>query len=184
MSEGPAIGSPPAQQGDSSAAAPAVALDSTFELLFSLIHPSKCIRTQNRKTKNTKPVSEDKGPFNVAVDIEWVPFLGIIAEKLSVQPSDLTITSFVWHWLKPASGPWLPVQDENGLASMLKKIKSKKEPYIIMRMQAPVQKKAAGSSGNAWDVEDDVDLDFEDNTIAKKVRITYITCYARTSRIA
>ncbi|KAN0115811.1 hypothetical protein V8E52_006520 [Russula decolorans] len=67
MSEGPAIGSPPAQQGDSSAAAPA--------------------------TKNTKPVSEDKGPFNVAVDIEWVPFLGIIAEKLSVQPSDLIITS-------------------------------------------------------------------------------------------
>jgi hypothetical protein len=175
MSEGPAIGSPPAQQGDSSAAAPAVALDSTFELLFSLIHPSKRIRTQTRKTKNTKPVSEDKGPFNVAVDIEWVPFLGIIAEKLSVQPSNLTITSFVWHWLKPASGPWLPMQDENGLASMLKKIKSKKEPYIIMHMQAPVQKKAAGSSGNAWDVEDDVDSDFEDNTIAKKVRITYIT---------
>jgi hypothetical protein len=58
---------------------------------------------------------------------------------------------------------------------MLKKIKLKKKPYIIMRMQAPVQKKVAGSSGNAWDIEDNVDSDFEDNTIAKKVRITYIT---------
>src|SRR6266576_2556601 len=97
--------------------------------------------------KNIKPVSEDKGSFNISVEVGWFAFLGIIAEKLAVQPSDLIVTSLVWHWLKLASGPWLPVQDENGLISMLKKIKTKTEPYVIIQMQVPVQKKAAGPSG-------------------------------------
>ncbi|KAN0115813.1 Histone-fold-containing protein [Russula decolorans] len=98
MSEGPAIGSPPAQQGDSSAAAPAVALDSTFELLFSLIHPSKRIRTQNRKTKNTKPVSEDKGPFNrckVSLMLAAIlnSFINDIFERIATEASKLAAYS-------------------------------------------------------------------------------------------
>ena len=52
-----------------------------------------------------------------------------------VMPSSLVITSFKWHWLKLASGPWLPIQDENGFTSMLKKVKSKSDPYIIVCMQ-------------------------------------------------
>jgi hypothetical protein len=92
---------------------------------------------------------EDKGPFDVSVNIKWITFLGIIAEKLAIQPSDLVVTSLAWHWLKLASGLWLPVQDENGFMSMLRKIKSKAEPYVIVHMQAPTQKKVAGSSENA-----------------------------------
>jgi hypothetical protein len=144
---------------------------STFELLITFIHPPKRIRGSNRKTKNTKSVSEDKGPFNVSVDVGWVAFLNIIAEKLAVQSSDLAISSLAWHWLKLASSPWLPVQDENGFTSMLKKIKMKSEPYVIIRMQAPVQKKVVGPSGSVWDVEDE-ESDVEDNSIAKKVRIS------------
>ena len=113
MSEGPAIGPLPyPYSANYSAAVPAETLqppDSTFKLLLTVIHPSKCICTLNWKTKNTKPVSEDKGPFDISVKVGWFTFLGIITEKLAVQPSDLIVTSLVWHWLKPASGPWLPV---------------------------------------------------------------------------
>jgi hypothetical protein len=123
--------------------------------------------------KDMKPVSKDKGPFDISVDIKWITFLGIIAEKLAIQPSNLVITSLTWHWLKPASGPWLSVQDKNRFMSMLRKIKSKAEPYVIVCMQAPTQKKVAGSLGNAWDVEDKLESDFEDNSIAKKVRVLY-----------
>jgi hypothetical protein len=67
---------------------------------------------------------------------------------------------FKWHWLKPTSGPWLPVQDENGLALMLKKVKSKSDPYIIVCMQAPIQRKVAEF---LWDIVDELDSDCEDN---------------------
>jgi hypothetical protein len=187
MSEGPAVGpSPwtPSYEADPSAAVPVVpaaTLDSTFELLITIMHPSKRVRTPNRKTKNMKPVSEDKGPFNVSVEIGWVAFLDVIAENLVVQRSDLIVTSLVWHWLKPASGPWLPVQDENGYKSMLKKIKTKVEPYVIVRMQPPIQKKVAGSSaGNAWDVEDELESDFEDRPVGKKVHILYLPILSHT----
>ena len=109
--------------------------------------------------KTAKVESENRGPFEISVKVGWVAFLGIVAEKLAVQPSNLVITSLEWHWLKPSSGPWLPVQDENGLASMLKQIKSKPEPYVIVRMQAPTQKRA----GNSWDNDDKVESGYEDN---------------------
>jgi hypothetical protein len=51
--------------------------------------------------------------------------------------------------------------------SMLKKVKSKSDPYIIIRMQAPTQRKATESS---WDAVDELESDFEDNRVAKKVR--------------
>jgi len=55
---------------------------------------------------------------------------------------------------------------------MLKKIKTKTEPYVIIWMQVPVQKKAVGPSGSVWDVENDKS-NVEDNLIVKKVRILY-----------
>jgi hypothetical protein len=187
MSEGPAIGAPLAYMA---AAVPLVTSqisDPTFELLITLIHPSKRVRTPNRKTKNSKPVSEDKGPFNIPIEAGWIKFLDIVAEKLTVQPSDLIVTSLMWHWLKPASGPWLPVQDQNGFASMIKKIKTKSEksePFVIVRMQAPssLQRQAAGLSGNAWDAqaEDEVLSDFEDGSISKKVCVPYYLSLCRT----
>ena len=163
MSEGPAA--------DFSAAVPAVASTPLFELLLTICHPPKRVRSASRKTKNAKAVSENRGPFEVSVQLGWTTFLHIVAEKLTVQPSDLVVASFEWHWVKPVSGLWLPVQDETGFMSMLKKIKSKAEcgePYVVIRMQVPIQRKAAGPS--AWDVEDE-ESDFEDGSPAKKVRL-------------
>ena len=147
----------------------------SFELLLTLIQPSKRIRTANKKTKNLKPESESKGPFNISVNTEWDAFLGIIAEKISLEPSHLLVSSFEWHWLKPASGPWLPVQDENGFTSMLRKIKSKSELYIIVRMQVLVRSKAL-------DAVNEHKSNFEDNTVSKKVHVysmsqTYFTYF-------
>lgn len=165
---------PPAPQNDSSGPPVAISeLDATFELLISLIHPSKRVRTPNRKTKSIKQEPENKGPFDVAINIGWDEFLSLIAEKLTVVRSTLAITSFEWHWLKPASGPWLPIQDESGFLSMLKKVKVKNEPYIIVRMQAPTQRKAVE---NAWDDADVVpdELDLEEGRAPKKVRYRLI----------
>lgn len=143
--------------------------ESIFELLLTLVRPSKLIRTSNRKTKNAKSQSENKGPYDVSIKTDWNSFLGIVADKLSVQQTDLVVSSFEWHWLKPSSGPWLPVQDETGFLSMLKKVKSKFELYVMVRMSAPVQRAAAESSGRVQDVEE-LESDFEDRPAAKKVR--------------
>ena len=86
----------------------------TFELLLTLTHLPKCVCTNNRKTKNVKSELENKGPYEISVNIGWDNFLGVITEKLMVVPSSLVITSFAW----------LPVQDENGFTSMLKKVKT------------------------------------------------------------
>jgi hypothetical protein len=115
--------------------------DPTFELLLTLLYSSKRVRTSNWKTKNAKPKSENKGPYNISIKTEWDAFLEIITNKLSVEHTDLVFSSFEWHWLKPTSGPWLPLQDEGGFASMMKKVKSKSDPYIIVCMQAPVRKR-------------------------------------------
>jgi len=83
-------------------------LEPSFELLVTLHQPTKCVHT-NRKTKNVNPKPENKGPFNIPVDIKWHTFLGTVAEKIFINQLDLLVTSFEWHWLKPASSPWIPI---------------------------------------------------------------------------
>ena len=139
MSKIPALNLPPAYQNNSNGASVEVhaisqSLGSMFELL-TLIHPLKCVCTPYQKTKNMKPNSENKGPYDISINIGWDAFLQVVAKNLMVVPSSLIVTSFEWHWLKLASGPWLPIQDENGFTSMLKKVKSKSNPYIIVHMQ-------------------------------------------------
>ncbi|KAI0279055.1 hypothetical protein BC826DRAFT_1113105 [Russula brevipes] len=124
--------------------------ESTFELLITLVHPSKRVRTSNRKTKNAKSESENKGPYDISINTDWSTFLGIMANKLSVQQSDLA--------------------DETGFLLMLKKVKSKFEPYVMICMSAPVQRAAAESSGGARVVEE-LDSDFEDCPAAKKAKL-------------
>lgn len=147
----------------------------TFELLLTLVHPSKRPRTSNRRPRNLKPESESIGPFDVAVNIGWDAFLGMVAEKTCIQRSGLPVTTFEWHWLKPSSGPWLPVRDKNGLASMLKKIKSKSnsksETYVIVRMEVPGKNQASASSGNVRDIGEETDLDLEENPVSKKMKL-------------
>src|SRR6266576_550410 len=143
MSEIPAPDPPPAYQNDSNSSAVISArisqnLETTFELLLTLVYPLKHVHTSTKKTKNMKPELENKGPYEVPIDIGWDGFLKVIAKKLTVVPFTLVVPSFEWHWLKPASSPWLPAQDENRFASMLKKIKMKSKPYVIICMQAPI----------------------------------------------
>ena len=42
-------------------------LESMFEVLLMLLHPSKRIRTLNQKTKNTKVKLESKGPYDIPI---------------------------------------------------------------------------------------------------------------------
>jgi hypothetical protein len=141
-----------------------------FKLLLTLIYPSKCVRTSSRKTKSTKPDSDNKGPFDVSVEIGWHGFLGIIATKLDTVPLNLRIKTFEWRWLKPANSLWLPIQDENGFISMMKKVKAKKtEPYVILHMDAPPP--SAQTPGNSSTVIDDSESDLDDNSLVKKVCI-------------
>jgi len=155
MAEFPVSDPPPSYQNDSEST-------SGFQLLLMLLYPPKRVCNSNKKTKIMKPESENKGPYGVLINIEWGSFLELVANKLMIEPSGLVITSFKWHWLKPVSSPWLPVQDENGLASMLKKVKMKLEPYVIICMQVPRQRSATATSGT-WDVVDEFDFDLEDN---------------------
>ena len=183
MSGDPSPDPPPVYHVDSHVVLASTSLtpqtpEPSFELLVMLCQPTKCVHA-NRKTKNVKPKPENKGPFNIPVDIEWHAFLGTVAEKIFVNWSDLLVTSFEWHWLKPASSPWIPVQDETRFASMVKKIKLKKNnPNVILRMDAPSKNKLLASSRNGWDDMDDVESDVEDGLVSKKVRcIPYLSCH-------
>ena len=173
MAEIIAIDPPPAHQNGSSG--PLVAdpeLEPTFELLITLIHPLKCICTPNKKMKSLKQEPENKGPFNISINIGWDDFLGVIAEKLSVLCTSLAVTSFEWHWLKPASSPWLHIRDESGFTLMLKKVKMKNELYVIIHMPVPTQRKVA--PGNVWDSANELDFNLGESTVTKKVSIHLI----------
>ena len=115
--------------------------DPTFELLLTLLYSLKHIHTLNWKIKNAKLELENKGLYNILIKTKWNALLEIITNKLSVEHTDLVFSSFKWHWLKPTSGPWLPLQDKGSFASMMKKVKLKSDPYIIIHMQAPVRKR-------------------------------------------
>ena len=65
----------------------------------------------------------------------------------------------------------------NGFVSMLKKVKLKPKPCVIIHMQALVKRKAAELVGNAWDITDEVESDFEDRPVSKKVRNQFISVY-------
>jgi len=109
----------------------------TFELLAEVTMPDKQTRQRSGKTKNEKRVPIKKGPIDVDVDVGWDTLLVLLAELLQTSPDNLVHNSFEWHWLKPASGAWLPLTDEHGLSSMLKQILTQAGPYVIVRMQPP-----------------------------------------------
>ena len=86
------------------------------------------------------------------------PFLGVVAEKLMV----VTLHSRRYQFrmaLAQASqqSTWLPIQDGNGFASYAQKGQDKiRSRYIIVRMQAPIQRKATATS--VFDIEDELDF--------------------------
>ena len=111
--------------------------EAVFELLITVTLPPKRVRVNNKKTKTAKPEVINIGPINVNETIEWDPFLEVIANHLKTKPENLRVSTFEWKWLKPASSPWLPLQNNGGLASLLKKVKTKADAYIILRTHAP-----------------------------------------------
>ena len=61
---------------------------------------------------------------------------------------------------------------------MVKKLKVKSEPYIMIRMRSPVKKRA----GIAWDVSDEPDSDVDDNLhlASKKVHVLFLFSMSNT----
>jgi hypothetical protein len=108
-----------------------------FEVLIQITLPNKRVRQHGGKTKNEKREPIKRGPRFISVDIVWVEFIEVVAEIIQAAPGSLIVGSFEWHWLKPASGAWLPLMDEHGLASLIKQVSTKSEPYVILRMQPP-----------------------------------------------
>jgi len=112
----------------------------TFELLLKIQQPSKRIRTAQRKLKTEKQDDISIGPTDIRSNITWEQFTTTIAEVLQTQPSNLNVVSFEWHWLKPANGPWLPLQTNAGFLSMIKQIHAcKTHPYVLLHMQPAKQ---------------------------------------------
>ena len=142
---------------------------STFELLVTVTVPPKRAQSGGKKAKAPKPDLLNFGPVDVSDAIEWDQFLDVIAKLLKTTPTCLLVSSFEWHWLKPASSPWLLLQSSAGLASMLKKVKGKADAYVILRTKAP--KRDRLSSTLPWNpgtpsygVDDDEGSDHEART--------------------
>jgi hypothetical protein len=147
-----------------------------FEYLVQVILPNKCVRTGNRKTKVEKAEPLSFGPANMKANIGWDHFTAAIAGLVKCQPPQLCIGTMEWHWLKPANTPWLPLQNETSLISMLNKVvASKSSPYVIIRMQPPkppaegLAPSWAGNGAVGTPVDEDEQSDNDDRLMFKKV---------------
>jgi hypothetical protein len=90
------------------------------------VYTIKCHTANNPKLQNIIMLLKS----TVSVNIKWHAFLGTVAKKISIDWSDICVTSLEWYWLKPASGPWLPVQDEKGFMSMIKRLNQNLSPML------------------------------------------------------
>jgi hypothetical protein len=109
----------------------------TFELLVQVTMPDRRVRQHGGKTKTEKQEPIKKGPLEIDVNMEWDTLLEKVANLIETKVDSLMANMFEWHWLKPASGAWLPLSDERGFSSMVKQVLTKTEPYIILWMQPP-----------------------------------------------
>jgi hypothetical protein len=132
----PADRPPPPPDPPPTAAALPIRLPTPFELLIQVVQPSKRARGASKKTKAEEVKAY--GPVPLTADISWGDFTGIIAKELSCRDEQLNVCTFEWRWSKPANSPWIPVQTETGLLSMLNKIvKSPPTGYVLLHMQLP-----------------------------------------------
>ncbi|KAJ6629843.1 hypothetical protein B0H10DRAFT_1939476 [Mycena sp. CBHHK59/15] len=119
------------------------AVPSTFELLAHVLQLDKISWTSHHKQKVSKQEPLKFGPVDIKYTIDWMVFLSQTAELVIMPVESLIITSFEWHFLKPASSPWLPLNSDNALQSMLKqaraKVGKKDLCYVILRMKPPSQ---------------------------------------------
>src|SRR5258708_13070163 len=91
MSGDPSPDPPPVYHVDSHVVLASTSLtpqtpEPSFELLVMLHQPTKHVHA-NRKTKNIKPKPENKGQFNIPLNIKSHPFILTLPEKLFfIQP--------------------------------------------------------------------------------------------------
>ena len=150
-----------------------------FEITLSVLQPAKRVRTAAKRTKTEKSEPLAVGPEIFNTSMEWGEFLASIAKMLSVQPGNLAINTFEWRFLKPANGAWLPVQHQTGFISLARKVATKPDPYVILRMQSPKQDHTAlahpWAVGSGPAVVDDTGVDeydiaHDDQVVMKGVR--------------
>lgn len=147
-----------------------------FELLVQVVQPTKRARGASKKTKAEEIKSY--GPIAFTADTSWDNFIATIAKELSCRDEQLNIATFEWRWPKPANSPWIPVQTENGLSSLLNKIvKSPPTGYVLLHMQLPKPAvQSAWTHGAAGGSHVDEDDNYSDHdTGRKKVRFT-VSC--------
>jgi hypothetical protein len=143
-----------------------------FELLIQVVQPIKRARGATKKTKGEEVKSY--GPISFTADISWDNFIATIAKELSCRDEQLNVTTFEWRWAKPANSPWIPVQNENGLSSLLNKIvKSPPTGYVLLHMQLPKPAvQSAWTHGVAGGSHADEDDNSDRDTGRKKVTFT------------
>ncbi|KAF9069424.1 hypothetical protein BDP27DRAFT_1363409 [Rhodocollybia butyracea] len=136
-----------------------------FELL---LHLSKPETGKKKGSARGQKDPEKRGPANVPSTTGWSEFLRTCALLVPTTTAGLYTHSFEWRFLRPATGPWLPVTNANGYQSMLgqaKQQRTKTPPYIIVRMTKPVQKL------ELEDVDEDSDSESDTGPMRKKGKI-------------
>ncbi|KAJ3871024.1 hypothetical protein F5051DRAFT_434187 [Lentinula edodes] len=147
----------------------------TFELLLHLLKPDRPITGKLKKTKGkaAKQEPEKRGPIYVSSETDYAAFLSKIAGLVPAPVTGLSIQSFEWHFLSPATGPWLPITTEEGYQSMLGKLRkkhAKDEAYVIIQMKKPVQTIIPATVESVIDEDESSDDDFL-GPVAKKGKI-------------
>ncbi|KAJ3915643.1 hypothetical protein F5877DRAFT_81632 [Lentinula edodes] len=139
-----------------------------FELLLHLTKPDS--GKPRKGAIKTQKEPEKRGPVNVSSTVDFDKFLRTCASIVPTSFTGLFTNTFEWHFLKPSTGPWLPITTEAGFQSMLGQAKQQTVknlvPYIIVRMRKPVQ-------GLVVDEIEDSDEDSDDHIgpIQKKGKI-------------
>jgi hypothetical protein len=107
-----------------------------YEALIWVTPPPK--KTSSRKKMVAKLDPITYGPADFTSECVWPEFLTQMAHIVDSSSHLLTVSSFEWRWQKPANSLWVPLRDESGYTSFLRKLHAvKSSPYIIFRMDAP-----------------------------------------------
>ncbi|KIL63078.1 hypothetical protein M378DRAFT_179451 [Amanita muscaria Koide BX008] len=130
----------------------------TFEMLFQILQPEKKkSRARGGKVKLEKQEPITIGPIEVPFDIQWDDLLRCIAKELKTTPQCLVVDSFEWHFLRPQTGPWVPLKTEAGMRSMLKQALAKSTArdassgFVTVRMRPPLAPSTFTSSTLPWE---------------------------------
>ena len=102
-----------------------------------MVPPSKKSSTRKKKVLKTDPITY--GPADFVSDWTWTQFLAQLAGIVDSLPTLLALPSLEWRWQKPANSLWVPLQDESGYSSFIRKLRDARgTPSAIFQMDAPV----------------------------------------------